>query len=137
MRERPWRTPARRIPTRHASGAPEPHAEAEGSPAAARWATPVAWLVIAVFATVLLVIARGPHRIGAFDVESDFYGGYAPAYYGGYAPAYDNYGYAPAYYGGYGSGYYAPAYYGPGYRRVIRPAYAYGPRYYRGHRHRW
>ena len=77
------------------------------------------------------------------------YGGYAPAYYGGYAPAYYNYGYAPAYsgayygpryrrpyayYGGYRSGYYA----GPGYRCVIRPAYAYyGPSYYRGYRHRW
>ena len=45
---------------------------------------------------------------------------------------------APAYYGGYRSGYYAPVYYGPGYRRVIRPAYAYyGPRYYRGYRYRW
>jgi len=62
------------------------------------------------------------------------YGGYAPAYYGGYAPAYYNYGYAPAYYGGYRSGYYA----GPGYWRVIRPAYAYyGPRYYRGYRYHW
>ncbi len=67
-----------------------------------------------------------------------YYGGYAPAYYGGYAPVYYNYGYAPAYYGGYRSGYYAPVYYGPGYRRVIRPAYAYyGPRYYRGYRYRW
>jgi hypothetical protein len=55
-------------------------------------------------------------------------------YYGGYAPAYYNYGLAPAYYGGYRSGYYA----GPGYWRVIRPAYAYyGPRYYRGYRYRW
>ena len=63
-----------------------------------------------------------------------YYGRYAPSYYGGYAPAYYNYGYAPAYYGGYRSGYYA----GPGYRRVIRPAYAYyGPRYYRGYRYRW
>jgi hypothetical protein len=61
-----------------------------------------------------------------------YYGGYAPAYYGGYAPAYYNYGYAPAYYGGYRS-YYA----GPAYRRVIRPAYAYGPRYYRGYGYRW
>jgi choline dehydrogenase len=52
-----------------------------------------------------------------------YYGGYAPAYYGGYAPAYYNYGYAPAYYGGYSSSYYAPAYYGPRYRRIVRPAY--------------
>jgi hypothetical protein len=63
-----------------------------------------------------------------------YYGGYGPGYYGGYAPAY--YGYAPSYYGGYTSSYYAPAYYGPRYRRVIRPAYAYygGPRYHRWHR---
>ena len=70
----------------------------------------------------------------AYGPGYGYYGGYAPAYYGGYAPAYYNYGYAPAYYGGYRSGYYA----GPGYRRVIRPAYAYyGPRYYRGYRYRW
>ncbi|WP_338821608.1 hypothetical protein [Bradyrhizobium septentrionale] len=61
-----------------------------------------------------------------------YYGGYAPAYYGGYAPAYYNYGYAPAYYGGYRSYYARPAY-----RRVIRPAYAYGPGYYRGYGYRW
>ena len=61
-----------------------------------------------------------------------YYGGYEPAYYGGYAPAY---------YGGYTTSY-APAYYGPRFRRVVRPAYAYynGPRYHhrwhhRGHRH--
>jgi hypothetical protein len=66
------------------------------------------------------------------------YNGY-PGYYGGYAPAYyDGY---PAYYGGYTTSYYAPAYYGPRYRRVVRPAYAYyaGPRYHRWHHrgHRW
>ena len=66
------------------------------------------------------------------------YGGYPGyGYYGGYAPAYYD-GYAPAYYGGYTSSYYAPVYYGPRYRRVIRPAYAYysGPRYYRWHHRR-
>jgi len=31
----------------------------------------------------------------------------------------------------------APAYYGPRYRRVIRPAYAYGPRYYGGYGYGW
>ena len=63
-------------------------------------------------------------------------GGYAPAYYGGYPADYGD-GYAPVYYGGYRTSY-APAYYGPRYRRVVRPAYAYGgPRYYRGHRDRW
>jgi hypothetical protein len=66
-----------------------------------------------------------------------YYGGYGPGYYGGYAPAYYD-GYAPAYYGGYTSSYYAPAYYGPRYRRVVRPPYAYygGPRYHRW-RHHW
>src|SRR5258707_9758472 len=59
----------------------------------------------------------------AYGPGYGYYGGYAPAYYGGYAPAYYNYGYAPAYYGGYRSSYYAPAYYGPRYRRVVRPAY--------------
>jgi hypothetical protein len=65
-----------------------------------------------------------------------YYGGYGPGYYGGYAPAYYD-GYAPAYYGGYTSSYYAPAYYGPRYRRVVRPAYAYYgvPRNHRWHHH--
>ena len=37
------------------------------------------WLAIVLFAVTLMAIARGPHKLGAFDVESDFYGGYAPA----------------------------------------------------------
>jgi hypothetical protein len=66
---------------------------------------------------------------------------YGPAYgyYDDYAPvAYGSYGYAPAYYGGYTTTYYQRAYYGPRYRRVIRPAFAYyaGPRYHRWHGHR-
>jgi hypothetical protein len=73
----------------------------------------------------------------AYGPGYGYYGGYAPGYYGGYAPAYSNYGYAPAYYGGYRSSYYAPGYYGPGYRRVVRRAYAYGPGYYRGYRYGW
>ena len=60
---------------------------------------------------------------GYYGGPYGYSGGYAPVYYGGYAPAYYG-GYAP-YYGGYG------------YRRVIRPAYAYGPRYYRGYRYGW
>lgn len=52
-----------------------------------------------------------------------YYGGYTPYYGGGYAPAYSNYGHVPAYYGGYRSRYYAPAYYGPRYRRTTsKPA---------------
>ena len=73
----------------------------------------------------------------AYGPGYGYYGGPGYGYYGGYAPAYYG-GYAHAYYGGYRSGYYAPVHYGPGYRRVIRPAYAYyGPRYHRGYRYRW
>src|SRR5439155_8218222 len=61
------------------------------SAAAARLAGRVAWLTIAALAVALLAVALGPHRIGAFDVESDFYGGYAPAaisiQHGSIAPA--------------------------------------------------
>src|ERR1700733_14426797 len=67
----------------------------------------------------------------AYGPGYGYYGGPGYGYYGGYGPAYYGGGYAPVY-GGYGSSYYAPAYYGPRYRRVIRPAYAYGPRYYGG-----
>src|SRR5580765_1752747 len=79
MRERPWRTPAHRASPRPAAARPGTQPASVDSAAALRWATAAAWLAIALFATVLLAIARGPHRIGAFDVESDFYGGYAPA----------------------------------------------------------
>jgi len=65
------------------------------------------------------------------------YGYYAPRYYGGYAPAYYG-GYDPYPWGGYTTTYYstgyAPAYYGYGYRRAVRPAYAY---YGRPFGHRW
>jgi hypothetical protein len=71
--------------------------------------------------------------IGGIASSAYAYGpGYG--YYGGPGGYYG--GYAPAYYGGYGS-YYAPAYYGPRYRRVARPAYAYRPRYYGGYGSRW
>jgi hypothetical protein len=79
MRERPWRTPAHRATTRPAAARPGAQPASGDSATALRWATAAAWLVIALFAAVLFAIARGPHRIGAFDVESDFYGGYAPA----------------------------------------------------------
>jgi len=74
----------------------------------------------------------GAAVIGGLASSAYAYGpGYG--YYGGY-PGYGYYddGYAPVTYG-----YYAPAYYGPRYRRVIRPAYAYygGPRYHRVYRH--
>ena len=49
------------------------------SPETVRRASLAAWITITLFAATLLVIARGPHKLGAFDVESDFYGGYATA----------------------------------------------------------
>ncbi len=49
------------------------------SPRVARFATLAAGFALAALAVALLLVARGPHRIGAFDVESDFYGGYAQA----------------------------------------------------------
>ncbi|MHC2625957.1 hypothetical protein ACVIW2_007989 [Bradyrhizobium huanghuaihaiense] len=79
--------------------------------------------------------AYGP-GYGYYGPGYGYYGGgYAPAYYGGYEP-YPWGGYTTTYY----STGYAPAYYGYGYRRVVRPAYAYygGPfprRHF--HRHRW
>jgi hypothetical protein len=84
--------------------------------------------------------AYGP-GYGYYGGYPGYYGGYAPAYYGGYGGG-DPYpwgGYTTTYYGGG----YAPAYYGYGYRRVVRPAYAYYggpfPRRHFYHRawHRW
>jgi hypothetical protein len=67
-----------------------------------------------------------------------YYAGYSPGYYEGY-DAYP-WGYTTTYY----SSDYAPAYYGPRYRRVVRPAFAYyGAPYphrvfhHRWHRHHW
>jgi hypothetical protein len=74
----------------------------------------------------------GAAVIGGLASSAYAYGpGYG--YYGGPGYGYYDDGYAPVTYGGY----YAPAYYGPRYRRVIRPAYAYygGPRYRRVYRH--
>jgi hypothetical protein len=107
------------------------------SPAEARWrggfgpglaAGLIGAAVIGGLASSAYAYGPGYGYYDGYDGYDGYYGGYAPAYYGGY----------PGYYGGYTSSYYAPAYYGPRYRRVVRPAYAYygGPRYHRGHR-RW
>lgn len=94
-------------------------------------------------AAVIGGIASSAYAYGPSD---GYYGYPGYGYYGGYAPVYyDGYygGVAPAYYGGYTSSYYSPVYYGPRYRRVVRPAFAYyaGPRYprwhYRAYRHHW
>lgn len=83
-------------------------------------------------------IASSAYAYGPYGYYGGPGYGYYGGYYGGYAPAYYGYRYAPAYYGGYyPSAYYAPAYYGPRYRRVIRPAYAYGRPFYRGYGYRW
>lgn len=106
------------------------------SPAEARWRGGFGPGLAAglIGAAVIGGLASSAYAYGpGYGYYDDDYYGYAPAYYGGY------YGGYPAYYGGYTSSYYAPAYYGPRYRRVVRPAYAYygGPRYYRWHRRHW
>jgi hypothetical protein len=84
----------------------------------------------AVIGSGLAASAYGWGPYGYYDgFGPRYYGAYAPAYYGGYAYDYD----APV---AYTTTYYStttPAYYG--YRRVVRPAFAYssGPRW----RHRW
>jgi len=37
----------------------------------------LAWLLVALLAGALLAVALGPHRIGDYSTETDFYGGYA------------------------------------------------------------
>jgi hypothetical protein len=106
------------------------------SPAEARWRGGFGPGLAAglIGAAVIGGLASSAYAYGpGYGYYDDDYDGYAPAYYGGY------YGGYPAYYGGYTSSYYAPAYYGPRYRRVVRPAYAYygGPRHYRWHRRHW
>src|SRR5215470_16607985 len=47
------------------------------SAAAAQWLTRLAWLAIALFAGTLLWVVLGPHKIGDYSTETDFYGAYA------------------------------------------------------------
>ena len=72
------------------------------------------------------VIGGIASRAYAYGPGYGYYGRRGSGYYSGvYIPAYG--GYAPVYYNyGYGPGYYGQSYYGPGYRRVVRPAYGYG-----------
>jgi Dolichyl-phosphate-mannose-protein mannosyltransferase len=69
----------RRPPDRPSARQSQPAIDWLGSPANVHRVTIAGWAVIALLAIVLLGIARGPHRVGAYDVESDFYGGYGPA----------------------------------------------------------
>jgi len=41
------------------------------------WIRPAAWALVAATGIALLAIALGPHRVGDYYAESDFYGGYA------------------------------------------------------------
>ena len=66
-----------------------------------RRATRLAWAVAALLAVALLAVALGPHRIGDYSTETDFYGAYAdgarmiqrgvvdPARYGVVGPGYE------------------------------------------------
>ena len=67
----------------------------------ARIASALAWALAAVVAATLLAVALGPHRIGDYSTETDFYGAYAdgartiqqgrldPARYGVVGPGYE------------------------------------------------
>ncbi len=81
---------------------PQPGIEGD-SPSfdAPQWVGPAAWALAAATGVALFAIALGPHRIGDYYTESDFYGGYAegarliqhgrldPARYGVIGPGYE------------------------------------------------
>lgn len=70
-------------------------------PSIARWASPAAYVVMVLYAALLLFMIAGPHRIGDIFTESDFYGSYGlgarallhghldPARYGVVGPVYE------------------------------------------------
>ncbi len=76
-----------------------------GAPAIApeleRWCVALGWVVLAACGLALLAVALGPHRIGDYFTETDFYGAYAagarliqhghliPARYGVVGPGYE------------------------------------------------
>ena len=93
-------------------------------------------LALATAATVAFTTLAAPSPAEARWRGGGWGGGWGPgiaagligaAVIGGLASS--AYAYGPGY-GGYTTSYYAPAYYGPRYRRVVRPAFAYygGPR---------
>lgn len=97
------------------------------SPAEARWRGGGFFPGVAGGLLAGAVIGGIASNAYAYGPGYGYYGGYGPGYYGGYGPAYYG-GYAPAYYGGYYDEPYVPV---VRYRRVVRPAFAYGPGYYR------
>src|SRR5439155_10102664 len=82
---RPGRRRERKQRDRAAGVTPKPkatpglalHGEATISAAETRLETRIANALIAAAALVLLVLALGPHRIGDYFTETDFYGDYA------------------------------------------------------------
>ncbi|MEK7331422.1 MAG: glycosyltransferase family 39 protein, partial [Candidatus Eisenbacteria bacterium] len=77
------------------------HGAAGVSEREARIETRLAWALAALLAVALLAVALGPHRIGDYSTETDFYGAYAdgarliqhghldPARYGVVGPVYE------------------------------------------------
>jgi hypothetical protein len=53
------------------------HGPADSSASATRITTALAWVLAAALAVALLAVALGPHRIGDYSTETDFYGAYA------------------------------------------------------------
>src|SRR5512144_3215042 len=98
MKPRPAAKPARRPPPASAFSL---HGSAEITPAATRLHTWLAALLAALFAAALLAMVAGPHKIGDYMTETDFYGDYArgaqmvqhgkvvPARYGVVGPGYE------------------------------------------------
>src|SRR5436190_17732614 len=95
--------PARR---RRAAAAPRHawlsfNASPEISPGETAWLTRLAWGIIGALVIALLVMVIGPHRIGDYMTETDFYGAYAegakliqhghldPSRYGVIGPGYE------------------------------------------------
>jgi tetratricopeptide (TPR) repeat protein len=77
------------------------HAKSEPSPALDRLLARLSWLVAALLGVALLVMVFGPHRVGDYQTETDFYGQYAegarliqhgrlePSRYGVVGPVYE------------------------------------------------
>lgn len=98
------RTPDRSAPKpapRRASGPIALHGSAEPAPATTRWLARAAWALAGLLALGLLAMVLGPHRIGDYFTETDFYGAYAegarlvqrgvldPSRYGVVGPGYE------------------------------------------------
>src|SRR5258706_10597996 len=96
---------ARKSPAPARSSQPRPpftlHGDPALDPSAARMLSRLAVAVAVLFGIALLAMELGPHRIGDYFTETDFYGGYAdgaralqrgqldPARYGVVGPVYD------------------------------------------------